>query len=974
MAKPSVICVVGGDSSDGELISRAVERAGGRLRLLSIASRSEVVRYIQRLGDFSDEDRFPRSDVFIVDAALGGVCAEVIREIRRNRSTSEALIIAMSGAVDSEIRSECYAAGADRFFTKRGVFGELLGLLEAFAPRKRLRHTEMSPAVRAGEDDGPLLLFGAAGSSGRADAVRTLEASRYRFRVETAETVDSFAETACSRPVDLILADAEFLGSAGLEVIDRIRTRNPDVPIVLLTPPDSRYATAGMIHRSVDEYVPKTTEQLRRLPDVLRSAFEHRDLERLFAAKRRRIARDRADFVDLFRDFPLGVVVAPVGGATAFVNPPALELLKRVDASVDGIERPDEECEPDEPGEAGVTVVDGSFVRSLVEKISDDVLDLTDRFGNRFVLSALAVDITWHGRPTVLLTLHELTETVTRSEAREGLLKALRFSLTISEFLSKPRSVSTIFSEIPRIISEIVEDATVVSLRFDDTGTPVEYYAGGSAEIISALDELLNRGEAPKCLLASVGDEVTFVRRSERLCESCPPALREAGIAPQILHLAHEEARYGAVLVYLEQPLLDAEEFRSLLCELRAEISLTLYGNLAREREEELRIQLAQAQRLESIGRLAGGVAHDFNNMMTVVRGFCDLILSGDHDRRTVRNYVSSIRTASIRASEMTQKLLAYSRRQAVNPEVFDLNEVVTETATLLSHILGDDVELHRRLHSGPVRVRADRTQMHQVIMNLCVNSRDAMPAGGRLEIATAEAVLDERYAASDVGVTPGEYVVLSVTDTGCGMDADTVAQAFDPFFTTKPSGSGTGLGLSTVYGIAKQSGGNVWIYSEPGVGTTVKVYIPRVDAEPTGPAPAPKPVSQTGTETILLVEDQEMVRRLMATVLRESGYTVLEAASSSSALDTMRSHAETIDLLVVDFMLPDMTGTELAARARELLPEIRTVLTSGFTTHMITGDKAPPADTVFLNKPFSPADLRNAVRTALDEAVRRRS
>jgi PAS domain S-box-containing protein len=380
-----------------------------------------------------------------------------------------------------------------------------------------------------------------------------------------------------------------------------------------------------------------------------------------------------------------------------------------------------------------------------------------------------------------------------------------------------------------------------------------------------------------------------------------------------------------------------------------------------------LETQLRQSQKLEAIGMLAGGIAHDFNNLLTVIGGYCDLSLSKLREQDPLRRNLMEISKAADRAAVLTRQLLAFSRKQVLQPKVLDLNSVVSEMEKLLRRLIGEDVEFRAVLGHDLGSIKADPGQIEQVIMNLAVNSRDAMPNGGRLMIETANIFLDEEHARQHVTVTPGHYVMLAITDSGCGMDAVTKTRVFEPFFTTKDPGKGTGLGLSTVYGIVKQSGGTIWIYSELGKGTTIKVYLPRVDEVPQYAPPSEVKTSIRGTETILLAEDEEMVRQLAREVLSTYGYQVLVTSNGGGALLICESHPEKIDLLLTDVVMPEMGGPQLAARLQQLRPNLKVLYMSGYTDNAIVHQGVLDENQNFIQKPFSPISLAERVRSVLD-------
>jgi len=393
-----------------------------------------------------------------------------------------------------------------------------------------------------------------------------------------------------------------------------------------------------------------------------------------------------------------------------------------------------------------------------------------------------------------------------------------------------------------------------------------------------------------------------------------------------------------------------------------------IYADLTERRR--LEGQLRQAARMEAVGRLAGGIAHDFNNLLTVIAGYgsliCDTLPVGD----PVRELVGEMTTAGERAAALTRQLLAFSRKQVLAPTILDLNVVIADLESLLRRLIGADIDFAARLQPDLELVRADPSQIEQVVMNLVVNARDAMPTGGKLTIETRDVELDEHYAASHIGSHAGPHVLLAVTDNGVGMNAEVRAKVFEPFFTTKSPGKGTGLGLATVFGIVQQSNGSVEVYSEPGVGTCFKVYLPR--CEETGFAvrvETPR-VAARGTETILFVEDDESVRTLSAFVLREAGYTVLDAANGDEAVQVANEYRETIHLLATDVVMPGFGGRDLASLLHAMRPDIRVLYMSGYTDDAIVRHGILQGEVNFLQKPYTPTSLARAVRDALDAII----
>jgi len=382
---------------------------------------------------------------------------------------------------------------------------------------------------------------------------------------------------------------------------------------------------------------------------------------------------------------------------------------------------------------------------------------------------------------------------------------------------------------------------------------------------------------------------------------------------------------------------------------------------------KKLEEQLRQAQKMEAVGRLAGGIAHDFNNLLMVIQGHAELLTDRMKPGESLRRNAEQIQEASQRATSLTRQLLAFSRKQMLAPVVLNVQAVVSDMGKILRRLIGEDVELVTVNAPDLKRVKADRSQIEQVIMNLAVNARDAMPRGGKLTIETTNVEFDDSYSRAPVVLMPGRYVMLAVTDNGCGMDADTQAHIFEPFYTTKEKGKGTGLGLATVYGIVKQSGGYVWVYSEIGRGTTFKIYLPSVEEEV-----APREIRQAvaslprGTETVLLVEDEEGVRELAKEYLESCGYKVLVAQNGQAAIDLVSKHSGPIDLIMTDIVMPGLSGSDLAKKVQSLRPDIRVVYMSGYTDQAIIHHGILSSDVLLLQKPFTMSTLAHKLREAL--------
>jgi two-component system cell cycle sensor histidine kinase/response regulator CckA len=381
--------------------------------------------------------------------------------------------------------------------------------------------------------------------------------------------------------------------------------------------------------------------------------------------------------------------------------------------------------------------------------------------------------------------------------------------------------------------------------------------------------------------------------------------------------------------------------------------------------------QLRQSQKMEAIGRLAGGVAHDFNNILTVINGYSSILLKALASDDPKRKDLEQIEQAGQRAASLTSQLLAFSRKQIIQPTILDLNDVITEASKILRRLIGEDVDLITVIKPGLGRIKADPEQIQQILMNLAVNARDAMPEGGKLTIETANINIDESYIRMHAVARMGPYVMLAISDSGLGMDEETQAHIFEPFFTTKGPGKGTGLGLSTVYGIVKRAEGFIWVYSEPGRGTTFKIYFPRVEGEIDKVLRYDKErVEPRGTETILVVEDESPLRAFAARILRERGYSVIEASNGEEALHMAQESPEKIHLLLTDVVMPEMSGKALASHIVAMRPCTKVLYISGYTNEAIVHHGILDSDIAFLQKPFTDDELARKIREVIDSVA----
>jgi two-component system cell cycle sensor histidine kinase/response regulator CckA len=461
-----------------------------------------------------------------------------------------------------------------------------------------------------------------------------------------------------------------------------------------------------------------------------------------------------------------------------------------------------------------------------------------------------------------------------------------------------------------------------------------------------------------------------------------PESVRERHVGHRTRFFRQLDARPMGIGMDLAGRRKDGTEFPAeislspVLTENGQRVYATVIDITARKALEN---ELLQAQKMESIGRLAGGIAHDFNNMLSAISGYANLLLSDlddpgtPLDRDGIRTSVHEIESAARRAAALTSRLLAFSRQQVLAPRVLDVRETIRSIEPLVRRLVGEQIQLVINLDPKTGRIRADPGQLEQITVNLAINARDAMPHGGTITIETSNSLMTEAYAAEHYAVEPGDYVVISIADSGVGMDRATREHIFEPFFTTKEQGKGTGLGLATMYGVVRQSGGHVWLYSEPGLGTTFKIYFPRVDAPVDLAESAPAVGTSRGTGTVLLVEDEESVRQLITLVLERAGYTVLVTRDANEALG-MLDRVPDVVALISDVVMPGMSGPELARKTLERRPGLGIVLLSGYMPDALEIDDLLAGGAKFVGKPFTPRELTTQVNDAITavERIRR--
>ncbi len=493
--------------------------------------------------------------------------------------------------------------------------------------------------------------------------------------------------------------------------------------------------------------------------------------------------------------------------------------------------------------------------------------------------------------------------------------------------------------------------------------------------ILEATTDLIaiSQFDGPASYINAAGRKLLGIGPNEQvlLTDHRPKSARKV-ILNEAIPTAIRKGVWSGETVLLSRDGKEIPVSQVLIAHKTAAGEVEFLSTIARDIREQKRLedQFRQAQKMEAFGTLAGGIAHDFSNLLTVIIGYSQFLLGRVANDDVAHGFVAEIKKSADRATSLTRQLLAFSRRQMLQPREIDLNSIVADMSKLLTRLIGEDVQLATRLDPELHRVRADPSQVEQVVLNLAVNARDAMPTGGKLTIETRNVELDQAYAASHVDVRPGSYAMLAVSDSGSGMSPEVKARIFEPFFTTKEIGKGTGLGLATVYGVVKQSGGHIEVYSELGKGTSFKVYLPRVGRpDPRFGGDSGIFAIPSGRETILLAEDEGGVRTLARMALAARGYTVLEARDGREAMLLAQNHPGTIHLLVTDVVMPHLGGRQLSEMLNKERPEMKVLYMSGYTDDAVVRHGVLQSNVCFVQKPFTPDSLSRKVREVLDKA-----
>ena len=730
------------------------------------------------------------------------------------------------------------------------------------------------------------------------------------FAVDRVDSLERALHHLSQDSPDVLILDLGLPDSSGLETFERTRLSSTDKPIVIISGLDDERLAAEAVRAGAQDYLVKGRIDGELLARVLRYGIERQNAEQA-----RRQERDRAQrYLDTAQVILL-----------ALDDEARITLVNRYACSI--------------LGRTAEELIGQQFWTFLPERTHDAHRARFNDVLAGLMHSAEAPILTRSGEERLI----EWRHTVLRNDAGA----AIGTFSSGTDITDRNRSIEAL---------RITEERMRFALQSANVGIWDMDYATGVLRWSEQLE-------------AQYGLEPgTFAGTFEAFVERIHPEDRDA-----IVEIFNQAAKSGADFTIEHRSMEPGGRVRwltgagrFLLGDDGTPVRALGISQDVTERHA-LEAQFQHAQKMEAIGRLAGGVAHDFNNLLTAILGYCELALVSLDKDDWRRNDIGQIQLAGVQAAGLTRQLLAFSRKQIIEPRLLDLNAIVTEMLPMLGRLIGEDVTVTARLEPDLARVKADRGQLEQVIMNLALNARDAMPMGGRLMIETINIELDADYASAHISVTPGRYVALEVSDTGCGMTQEVQARLFEPFFTTKPIGKGTGLGLATVHGVVKRSGGTIGVYSEVGTGTSFKVYLPMADPATVAPsAPVVLPRPSAGAETVLVVEDSDGLRELAKRLLERQGYRVLVAANADQALGLFAQNPS-IGVLLTDVVMPGASGPELTKQMIEQRPALKVIYMSGYTEDAIVHHGVLDAEVAFLHKPFTSDTLGRKIREVLE-------
>jgi PAS domain S-box-containing protein len=784
-----------------------------------------------------------------------------------------------------------------------------------------------------------------------------------RFAVEWVQTLEAAEYTLGRQSIDMVLLDLNLPDSHGLETFERIRTLAPRTPAVILTGVDDQEMGETAVREGAQDYLSKSALNEKNLNAALRYALErHRSTLKLghLNAMLRTVRKiNKLITQEHEPDRILAGACRHLVEDRGFAFAWALEL--------------NEQGQPLRVSNAGQTSQRETFRRKLTQNELPPCGDLARKCNHTQLVKPrdpicdrclLGAELSCHGAivtPMKRADTHRgllgvaVPEAIETSAEEQYLFEEVAGDIAFALYSAEREAALTRSQERYRRLFEGMKDAVFIH-GIEKDGRP-----GPFVEVNEAACKRL--GYSRQQLLSMSVYEIDLPGWQKNI-----PAIMErlADEGRAVFETAHVPQSGDAIPVEVNCHRFELDGAPMLLSIVRD----IRKRKKAEKEKTRLEQELRQAQKMEAIGRLAGGVAHDFNNVLSIIIGYCGLMQRSIKKADPLQEDLDQVLEAAERAASLTRQLLAFSRRQFLEPKVISLNTVIANMEDMVQRLIGEDIILETALAENLGWIMADPGQIEQVVMNLAVNARDAMAKGGRLTLETTDFELGaDIVRRHPSGLTPGPHVMLAVSDTGHGMDAETRARIFEPFFTTKEKGKGTGLGLSTVYGIVKQSGGDIWIYSEPGHGTTFKILFPRTGAQQTRPAQSTKTPLRRGSETVLVVEDEPDLLKLMCRILENQGYKTLPARHGGEALILAEKYPAAIDLLITDVVMPEMSGKDLADRLTGMDADLKVLYTSGYTDNAIVHHGVLDDETDFIQKPFDREEfLRKIQRVITDK------